>query len=55
MRVTRLILVLPLVLTLAIAACQAGSLTGPAGERVESASGPLSPAGGPCDPNLIPC
>lgn len=55
MRATRLLLALPLVLTLAIAGCQSDGLTGPDGDELHARSGPLAPASDPCDPNLIPC
>lgn len=55
MRATRLIPALSLVLTLAFAGCQSGSLTGPVDDALQSASGPLAPTGGECDPNLLPC
>jgi len=55
MRATQLLLALPLVISLVLAGCQSDSLTGPAGDQVQSATGPLSPADDTCDPNLIPC
>lgn len=55
MRVTRLILALPVVLTLSLAGCQSDLITGPAGDDLHAGSGPLSPANDECDPHNLPC
>lgn len=53
MRATRLLLALPIALTLLVSSCQSDTVVGPADTRTDS--GHLATSGDTCDPNGLPC